>query len=92
MAVIYVSTDTDAKTAAVATSSLPWFRMTFNDDSDFAALATNEPEPIASAREEEFVQAAVSMPPDLADDRKSRSKPRWCHTARKRRSMNTNDP
>lgn len=57
MAVIYVSADTDAKTEAAATASLPWMRMLFHDDSDFAALADSEPEPLPPAGES-FVLAA----------------------------------
>lgn len=59
MTVIYVSTDVDAKLAVLTTAQQPWYRMIFEDDSDFAPLAPGEPEVIEIARGEEFVSAMV---------------------------------
>ncbi|CAK9782949.1 hypothetical protein CC85DRAFT_303660 [Cutaneotrichosporon oleaginosum] len=57
VSVIYVSTDVDAKLALAATAQQPWYRMIYEDDSDFAPLAKGEPEVIEIARGEDFVQA-----------------------------------
>ncbi|BEJ11685.1 hypothetical protein CspHIS471_0201450 [Cutaneotrichosporon sp. HIS471] len=55
--VIYVSTDVDAKIALAVAAQQPWYRMIFEDDSDFAPLAKGEPEVIEIARGEDFVPA-----------------------------------
>jgi hypothetical protein len=59
--VIYVSTDVDAKVALAAAAQQPWYRMIFEDDSDFAPLSKGEPEVIEIARGEDFVPAMVSV-------------------------------
>ncbi len=59
MAVIYVSTDVDAKLALGAAAQFPWHRMTFYDDSDFAPLAYSAPEAVEVSRGEHFVTAGV---------------------------------
>lgn len=59
--VIYVSTDTDAKTALAAAAQYPWLRMLFFDDSDFAPMQVSVTTDVVEvARGEEFVQASVS--------------------------------
>ncbi|KAL1406023.1 hypothetical protein Q8F55_007706 [Vanrija albida] len=57
--VVYVSTDTDAKTALAAAAQFPWLRMLFFDDSDFAPMQVSVvAEVVEVARGEEFVQAS----------------------------------
>ncbi|RSH80497.1 uncharacterized protein EHS24_009077 [Apiotrichum porosum] len=56
-AVIYCSTDVDAKLALAVTASQPWYRMTFFDDSDFAPLAQGAAEVTDVSRGEDFVHA-----------------------------------
>lgn len=59
--IIYVSTDVDAKLAVTTTAQQPWYRMIFEDDSDFAPLSQGEPEVVEIARGEEFITAMVRV-------------------------------
>ena len=63
--ILYVSTDTDPKAQQRITKDVPWLRMTFNDNSDFAPLVSSGQEAKITEiedveRGEDFIQAGVS--------------------------------
>ena len=64
--IIYISTDTDPAAAQRITTNVPWLKMTFHDNSDFAPLVKYSESPKIVeiedvARGEDFVQAGVSL-------------------------------
>ena len=65
-AIIYVSTDTDPAAPKRLLANLPWLRMTFNDNSDFAPMVSYRESPKIVEiedveRGEDFIQAGVGL-------------------------------
>lgn len=61
---MYVSTDTDPEAPKRVTKDVPWHRLTFNDNSDFAPLVSPRDEAKIVEiedveRGEDFIQAGV---------------------------------